>query len=182
LAPGGFGVRGSEGIIKAADYARANDIPYLGVCFGFQLAIIAFARHVCKLRDANSTELDPKTKNPIIDFMPEQIDIHNMGGTMRLGSHEISITPKTIAARVYRSTTIKRRHRHRFEFNQKYLDIVTTNGLVMSAHSDRGRRMEMLEIPDHKFFFAVQYHAEFGSRPGKPEEAFQAFTRAAAQN
>ena len=181
LAPGGFGVRGSEGIIKAADYARANDIPYLGVCFGFQLAIIAFARHVCKLRDANSTELDPKTKNPIIDFMPEQIDIHNMGGTMRLGSHEISITPKTIAARVYRSTTIKRRHRHRFEFNQKYLDIVTTNGLVMSAHSDRGRRMEMLEIPDHKFFFAVQYHAEFGSRPGKPEEAFQAFTRAAAQ-
>ncbi|MFL6480899.1 MAG: CTP synthase [Nitrososphaera sp.] len=181
LAPGGFGVRGSEGIIKAADYARANDIPYLGVCFGFQLAIIAFARHVCKLRDANSTELDPKTKNPIIDFMPEQIDIHNMGGTMRLGSHEISITPKTIAARVYPSTTIKRRHRHRFEFNQKYLDIVTTNGLVMSAHSDRGRRMEMLEIPDHKFFFAVQYHAEFGSRPGKPEEAFQAFTRAAAQ-
>ncbi|MFL6483905.1 MAG: CTP synthase [Nitrososphaera sp.] len=181
LAPGGFGVRGSEGIIKAADYARANDIPYLGVCFGFQLAIIAFARHVCKLRDANSTELDPKTKNPIVDFMPEQIDIHNMGGTMRLGSHEISITPKTIAARVYRSTTIKRRHRHRFEFNQKYLDIVTTNGLVMSAHSDRGRRMEMLEIPDHKFFFAVQYHAEFGSRPGKPEEAFQAFTRAAAQ-
>jgi CTP synthase len=181
LAPGGFGVRGSEGIIKAADYARANDIPYLGVCFGFQLAIIAFARYVCKLRDANSTELDPKTKNPIVDFMPEQIDIHNMGATMRLGSHEISITPKTIAARVYRSTKIKRRHRHRFEFNQKYLDIVTTNGLVMSAHSDRGRRMEMLEIPDHRFFFAVQYHAEFGSRPGKPEEAFQAFTRAAAQ-
>ena len=181
LAPGGFGMRGSEGIIKAADFARANDIPYLGVCFGFQLAIIAFARHVCKLRDANSTELDPKTKNPIIDFMPEQIDIHNMGGTMRLGSHEISITPETIAARIYRSTTIKRRHRHRFEFNQKYLDILTTNGLVMSAHSDRGRRMEMLEISDHKFFFAVQYHAEFGSRPGKPEEAFQAFTRAAAQ-
>ncbi|MDQ3836616.1 MAG: CTP synthase [Thermoproteota archaeon] len=181
LAPGGFGIRGSEGIINAANFARANDIPYLGICFGFQLAIIAFARHVCKLRDANSTELNPKTKNPIIDFMPEQIEIHNMGGTMRLGSHEISITQETIAAQIYRSNTIKRRHRHRFEFNQKYLDMVTTNGLVMSAYSDKGRRMEMLEIPDHRFFFAVQYHAEFSSRPGKPEEAFQAFTRAAAQ-
>jgi CTP synthase len=181
LAPGGFGIRGSEGIINAANFARANDIPYLGICFGFQLAIIAFARHVCKLRDANSTELDPKTKNPIIDFMPEQVDIHNMGGTMRLGNHEIHITPDTIAQRIYRSATIKRRHRHRFEFNQKYLDTVTKNGLIMSAHSDKARRMEMLEIPDHKFFFAVQYHAEFSSRPGKPEEAFQAFTRAAAE-
>ncbi|MDQ3837622.1 MAG: gamma-glutamyl-gamma-aminobutyrate hydrolase family protein, partial [Thermoproteota archaeon] len=181
LAPGGFGIRGSEGIINAANFARANDIPYLGICFGFQLAIIAFARHVCKLSDANSTELDPKTKNPIIDFMPEQIEVHNMGGTMRLGSHEISINPHTIADRIYRSATIKRRHRHRFEFNQKYLDMVTKNGLILSAHSDLGRRMEMLEIQDHKFFFAVQYHAEFNSRPGKPEEAFQAFTRAAAQ-
>ncbi|HZB80749.1 MAG TPA: CTP synthase [Nitrososphaera sp.] len=181
LAPGGFGLRGSEGIISAANYARANNIPYLGICFGFQLAVVAFARHVCKLTDANSTELEPNTTNPVVDFMPEQLDIHNMGGTMRLGSHEISVTPETIAANIYRSTAIRRRHRHRFEFNQKYLDLVTKNGLVLSAHSDRGRRMEILEIPNNRFFFAVQYHAEFNSRPGKPEQAFDAFVRAAAR-
>ena len=180
LAPGGFGKRGSEGIISAVNYARESNIPYLGICFGFQLAIVAFARHVCKLADANSTELDPNTKNPIVDFLPEQLDVHNMGGTMRLGSHEIAIIPKTVAADIYRSTSIKRRHRHRFEFNQKYLGIVTKNGLVLSAHSDRGKRMEMLEILNHRFFFAVQYHAEFNSRPGKPEQAFEAFVRAAA--
>ena len=180
LAPGGFGKRGSEGIISAANFARESNIPYLGICFGFQLAIVAFARHVCKLADANSTELDSNTKNPIVDFMPEQLDMHNMGGTMRLGSHEIAITPKTVAADIYRSTSIKRRHRHRFEFNQKYLDIVTKNGLVLSAHSDRGKRMETVEILNHRFFFAVQYHAEFNSRPGKPEQAFEAFVRAAA--
>ncbi len=180
LAPGGFGIRGSEGIISAANYTRANNIPYLGICFGFQLAIVAFARHVCNLTDANSTELDPNAKNPVVDFMPEQQDVHNMGGTMRLGSHEISLTPETIAANIYRSATIKRRHRHRFEFNQNYLDLVTKNGLLLSAHSDGGRRMEILEIPGHRFFFAVQYHAEFSSRPGKPEQAFDAFVRAAA--
>jgi CTP synthase len=181
LVPGGFGRRGSEGIISAANFARGNNIPYLGICFGFQLAIVAFARHVCKLTDANSTELESNTKNPIVDFMPEQLDVHNIGGTMRLGSHEITITPRTIAAGIYRSDSIRRRHRHRFEFNQKYLDIVTKNGLVMSAHSDSGRRMETLEIPNHKFFFAVQYHAEFNSRPGKPEQAFEAFIRATAK-
>jgi CTP synthase len=181
LAPGGFGRRGSEGIISAANFARVNNIPYLGICFGFQLAIVAFARHVCKLTDANSTELEPHTKNPVVDFMPDQLDIHNIGGTMRLGSHEIIIKPKTIAAKIYGSTSINRRHRHRFEFNQEYLDIVTKNGLVMSAHSDSGRRIEMLEILNHKFYFAVQYHAEFNSRPGKPEQAFDAFIKAAAK-
>jgi CTP synthase len=180
LAPGGFGKRGSQGIISAANFARESNIPYLGICFGFQLAIVAFARHVCKLADANSTELDSNTKNPVVDFMPEQLDVHNMGGTMRLGSHEIAITPKTVAADIYKSTSIMRRHRHRFEFNQKYLDIVTKKGLVLSAHSDRGKRMETLEIPNHRFFFAVQYHAEFNSRPGRPEQAFEAFVRAAA--
>ena len=182
LAPGGFGKRGSEGIILAANFARANNIPYLGICFGFQLALVAFARHVCKLNDANSTELDPNTKNSVVDFMPEQRNIHDMGGTMRLGAHDITITPKTLAARVYGSTAIRRRHRHRYEFNQKYLDTVNRNGLVLSAHSDSGRRMEILEIPDHRFYFAVQYHAEFNSRPGKPEQAFDAFIKAAAKS
>jgi CTP synthase len=182
LAPGGFGKRGSEGIIGAANFARANNIPYLGICFGFQLALVAFARHVCKLNNANSTELDQNTKNPVVDFMPEQRNIHDMGGTMRLGAHDIAITPKTVAAKVYGSTAIRRRHRHRYEFNQKYLDLVNKNGLVLSAHSDSGRRMEILEIPDHKFYFAVQYHAEFSSRPGKPEQAFDAFVKAAAKS
>ena len=182
LAPGGFGKRGSEGIISVANFARANKTPYLGICFGFQLAIVAFARHVCKLSDANSRELEPNTKNPIVDFMLEQRNIHDMGGTMRLGAHEITISPKTIAAKVYGSTAIRRRHRHRFEFNQKYLDLVSKNGLVLSAHSDSGRRMEILEIQNHPFYLAVQYHAEFNSRPGKPEQAFDAFIRAAAKS
>lgn len=182
LAPGGFGKRGSEGIISAANFARTNNIPYLGICFGFQLAIVAFARHVCKFTDANSTELDPNTKNPLVDFMPEQRNIHDKGGTMRLGAHDILITPKTLAAKVYGSNAIRRRHRHRYEFNQKYMEIMSKNGLVLSAHSDKGRRMEILEIPDHRFYFAVQYHAEFNSRPGKPEQAFDAFVKAAAKS
>lgn len=180
LVPGGFGRRGSEGIISAANFARTNNIPYLGICFGFQLAIVAFARHVCKLGGANSTELEPHTKDPIVDFMPDQLDIHDMGGTMRLGSHEITIKPNTIAQKVYGVASIRRRHRHRYEFNQRYLDMVTKNGLVMSAFSDGGRRTEILEILNHKFYFAVQYHAEFNSRPGKPEPAIDAFVRSAA--
>jgi CTP synthase len=182
LVPGGFGKRGSEGIIGAANFARANNIPYLGICFGFQLALVAFARHVCKLNDANSTELEPNTKNPVVDFMPEQRNVHDMGGTMRLGAHDIAISPRTVAAKVYGTTAVRRRHRHRYEFNQKYRDVVSKNGLVLSAHSDSGRRMEILEIPNHRFYFAVQYHAEFNSRPGKPEQAFDAFVRAAAKS
>jgi CTP synthase len=181
LVPGGFGKRGSEGIIATANFARKNDIPYLGICFGFQLAIVAFARSVCNLSGANSTELEPHTKNPIIDFMPEQKTIHDMGGTMRLGSHEISVSPSTLAAKIYASTTIKRRHRHRYEFNQRYLDLISKAGLILSAHSDSKKRMEILEVPDHRFYFAVQYHAEFSSRPGKPEQSFDAFVRAAAR-
>jgi CTP synthase len=182
LVPGGFGKRGSEGIVNVANYARTNDIPYLGICFGFQLALVAFARNVCKLADANSTELEPRTKNPVVDFMPEQRGVHDMGGTMRLGSHAISVREGTKAAKIYASTSIKRRHRHRYEFNQSYLDLVSKAGLVLSAHSDGGKRMEILELPNHKFYFAVQYHAEFSSRPGKPEESFDAFVKAAAKS
>jgi CTP synthase len=182
LAPGGFGKRGSEGIISAANFARENDVPYLGICFGFQLAIVAFARHVCGMAGAHSTELDPNTKNPIVDFMPEQRNVHDMGGTMRLGGHDIAVESGTLAHRLYGATTIRRRHRHRYEFNQNYLDAVTKAGLVLSAHSDSGRRMEILEIPDHRFYFAVQYHAEFSSKPGRPEQAFDAFVKAAARS
>jgi len=182
LAPGGFGKRGSEGIISAANFARVNNIPYLGICFGFQLAIVAFARHVCMLAGANSSELEPRSKNPVVDLLPEQRSIHDMGGTMRLGSHEITIENGTMAAKLYASNGISRRHRHRYEFNQRYLETVAKKGLVLSAHSDNRRRMEILELPDHRFYFAVQYHAEFNSRPGRPEQAFEAFVKAAAKH
>ncbi|HYY65972.1 MAG TPA: CTP synthase [Nitrososphaeraceae archaeon] len=179
LVPGGFGKRGSEGIINVANFARTENIPYLGICFGFQLALIAFARNVCNLEAASSTELDPNAKDPIIEFMPEQKTTHDMGGTMRLGRHEITIIPNTMAAKIYRTNIIHRRHRHRYEFNQNYRQTVEKNGLVLSGYSDKGRRIEILEIPN-KSYFAVQYHAEFDSRPGKPEKAFDAFTKAAA--
>ena len=182
LAPGGFGRRGSEGIISAANLARESKIPYLGICFGFQLALVAFARHACGLHGANSTELDPDTKNPLVDFMPDQRTIHDMGGTMRLGGHDIKVESGTIAHKLYGTSTIRRRHRHRYEFNQNYLDAITKGGIVLSAHSDGGRRMEILEIPSHPFYFAVQYHAEFSSRPGSPEQAFGGFVSAAARS
>jgi CTP synthase len=181
LIPGGFGKRGSEGIINVANFTRVENIPYLGICFGFQLAIIAFARNVCNIEAASSTELDPNTKEPVVVFMPEQKSVHDMGGTMRLGKHEITIIPNTNAAKIYNGTNlIHRRHRHRYEFNQNYRQMIEKYGIVLSGYSDNGRRIEMLEIPNHKFYFAVQYHSEFNSRPGKPEQAFDAFVKAAA--
>ena len=182
LIPGGFGNRGSEGIIKAANFARVHNIPYLGICFGFQLAIVEFGRYACGLETANSSELDPNTKDPIIEFLPEQKAVHNTGGSMRLGSHEITILSNTNSARIYETNTIFRRHRHRYEFNQNYRKLLENRGLVFSGHSDNGKRLEILEIPDHKFYYGIQYHSEFNSRPGKPEQAFEAFIRASASS
>jgi CTP synthase len=155
-------------------------MPFLGICFGFQLAIVAYARNVCKLRDSNSTELDPDTKYPVVDYMPEQRTIQDMGGTMRLGSHDITIMPNSLAYEIYGVDKIRKRHRHRYEFNQNYHDLLTKSGLILSAYSDGGRRTEILEVPNCRFYFAVQFHAEFNSRPGKPEAAFKAFVRASA--
>jgi CTP synthase len=180
LVPGGFGKRGSEGIIKAANYARVQNIPYLGICFGFQLAIVGFGRYACGLERANSTELDSNTKDPVVEFMPEQITTHDAGGSMRLGSHEITILSNTNAERIYKTNTIYRRHRHRYEFNQNYRKVLEKRGIVFSGHSDDGQRTEILEIPRHKFYYAVQYHSEFNSRPGNPEQAFEAFVRASS--
>jgi CTP synthase len=182
LVPGGFGKRGSEGIIRAANFARIQNIPYLGICFGFQLAIVGFGRYACGLERANSSELDPSTKDPIVEFLPEQKTAHNTGGSMRLGSHEITILSNTNAERIYQTNTIFRRHRHRYEFNQTYRKLLEERGLVFSGHSDDGKRMEILEIPDHKFYYGVQYHSEFNSRPGKPEQSFEAFVRASVSS
>ena len=181
LVPGGFGTRGSEGIIKTANYAREKNIPYLGICFGFQLAAIAFGRSVLKLEDANSTEIKSDTKNPIVDLLPEQKQVSDMGGSLRLGGHEINIKSETVAQKIYGSNSIKKRHRHRYEINPKYIEEFERNGLIFSAESDGGKRMEILEIPDHKFFIGVQFHPEFNSRPGFPEEVFVSFVAAAAK-
>ncbi len=182
LVPGGFGTRGSEGIIKTANYAREKNIPYLGICFGFQLAAVAFGRHVCNLENANSAEIDSKTKFPIIDLLPEQKGVNEMGGSLRLGANEIKIKNDSLASKIYDSDLISKRHRHRYEFNKDFLNDFEKNGMIFSGQSDGGKRMEILEIPSHKFFLGVQYHPEFSSRPGFPEEAFEAFVSASAQN
>ena len=182
LVPGGFGTRGSEGIINTANFARENNIPYLGICFGFQLAAISFARNVCELSNANSTEIDDKTECPIIDLLPEQNEVSDMGGSLRLGANKINIEKQTNAHQIYQCESISKRHRHRYEFNTNYLEDFSKKGMIFSGESDGGRRMEILEIPSHKFFVGVQYHPEFDSRPGFPEEVFKAFTIASGQN
>ena len=180
LVPGGFGTRGSEGIIKTADYARKKDVPFLGICFGFQLAAVSFGRNVLGLDDANTTEIDADAKNPVVDLLPEQEGVSDIGGSLRLGAHEIHIKNNTITRKIYGSDKIHKRHRHRYEINKAYIPEFEKNGLLFSAHSDGGKRMEMLEIPDCRFYFGVQFHPEFNSRPGLPEEMFEAFVRAAS--
>ena len=181
LVPGGFGIRGSEGIIKTANFAREKNIPYLGICFGFQLAAVAFARNVLNIDDANSTEIKQEAKNPIIDLLPEQKNIQDMGGSLRLGANDILVKEGTIGHKIYQSNKISKRHRHRYEVNREYIPSFEKNGLIFSANSDEGKRMEILEIPDQKFYIGVQFHPEFSSRPGFPEEVFVTFIDAAAK-
>ena len=181
LVPGGFGTRGSEGIIQTANYARERDIPYLGICFGFQLAAVAFGRNVLNLKDANSAEIKADAQNPVVDLLPEQKDVSDMGGSLRLGANEIRIKENTNANKIYDNLTINKRHRHRYEINKKYIPEFEKNGLIFSAESDGGKRMEMLEIPSHKFYLGVQFHPEFNSRPGFPEESFVSFLKAASE-
>ena len=180
IVPGGFGTRGSEGIINAANFALKNNLPYLGICFGFQLAAVAYARSKCNLENANSAEISPDTSYPIIDLLPDQNNKNDMGGSLRLGANKIDISKNSVAHKIYDSETIFRRHRHRYEFNTKFRTEFEKNGMIFSAESDGGRRMEILEVPSHKFFFGVQFHPEFNSRPGFPEAAFKTFVNASA--
>jgi CTP synthase len=182
LVPGGFGKRGSEGKILAINYARDNSLPYLGICFGFQLAAVEFARNVLELRDANSVELDPKTPAPVIDILPEQKKVKQMGGTMRLGEIPAEITEGTMASKIYGKTRVGERHRHRFEVNPDYIEKFETLGAKFSARSDKNRRMEILEIPSHPHFIATQFHPEFKSRPQKPSPVFLSFVKAAIEH
>ncbi len=181
LVPGGFGVRGAEGKIAAIRYARENRVPYLGICFGFQLAVVEFARHVAGLRGANSTELEPGTEHPVIDLLPEQRGIERLGGTMRLGEIEVEIKPGTLAHRIYGCEKVGERHRHRYEVNPAYISRLESSGLVFSATSDSGRRMEICELPSHPHFLATQFHPEFKSRPLKPAPVFLSFVSSAIE-
>lgn len=176
LVPGGFGVRGTEGKIMAIKFAREKNIPYLGLCLGMQLAVIEFARNVVGLKDANSTEL-AQTEYPVIDLLPEQENVTDMGGTMRLGNCEAVLSEGSLARKMYGSATLIERHRHRYEVNPKYIDLIEAKGLKFTGKNDH--RMEIAEIPAHKFFFSSQFHPEFKSRPGKPSPPFLTFVRAA---
>ena len=178
FVPYGFGPRGTEGKIIAIKFARENDVPFLGICYGFQLAVIEFARNVCGLKGANSTEIDPNSANPVIDLMPEQRGVETKGGTMRLGAHKILVEPKTAAYSLYKNEEILERHRHRFEVNLDFSEILRKNGLVFSGKSSDSRRMEILELPDRFFFFASQFHGEFKSRPGRPDPEYYGFIKA----
>jgi CTP synthase len=177
LIPGGFGARGIEGKIVAAKYARENNIPYLGLCLGMQVACMEFARNVLGLKDANSGEFDPESKNLIIDLMPDQKGLIK-GGTMRLGAYPCAIKKGTLLERVYGKNAISERHRHRYEFNNDYRDAVQKNGMIICGTSPDDRLVEAIEIPKNNFFIGVQYHPEFKSRPNNAHPLFKAFIEA----
>ena len=179
LVPGGFGQRGTEGKILAIGYARRNKIPYLGLCLGMQLAIVEFARNVAGLSKAASIELDPETPDPVIALMPEQNGITNLGGTLRLGAYPCVLQPETLAHKLYGKTEISERHRHRYEVNNDYREVLTKNGMVLSGLSPDGRIVEMIELKEHPFFVATQAHPEFKSRPNLPHPLFKGFVKAA---
>ncbi len=178
LVPGGFGSRGTEGKIAALAYAREKNIPMLGICFGFQLAVVEFCRHL-GMKNANSTEIDSKTPYPVIDLMPEQRGVDSKGATMRLGAHEIRVTPNTVASFLYGRDVISERHRHRYEVNQEFLDRITKGGGIFSGRSIDGTRMEIFELPDKYFYMGTQFHAEFKSRPSKPSPPYYGLIKAA---
>ncbi|MBW2981487.1 CTP synthase (glutamine hydrolyzing) [Candidatus Woesearchaeota archaeon] len=179
IIPGGFGVRGVEGKIACIKYAREHNLPFLGLCFGFQMAVIEFARNVCGIKDANSTELDPKCKEQIIDILPEQKKIEGLGGNMRLGGKDIEVKEGTKAFELFGNNKIRRRFRHRYEVNPNYIENLEKNGMIFSAKAPKQPIMQVLELSDHKFFMATQAHPEFASRPLTPEPMFNAFIKAA---
>nr|WP_300167806.1 CTP synthase [uncultured Flavonifractor sp.] len=181
LVPGGFGARGIEGMILAAQYAREHKLPYLGICLGMQVAVIEFARHAAGLEGAHSGEFEPDCPYKVIDFMPGQSDDIDKGGTLRLGAYPCAIQPGTMLERCYAAPLIQERHRHRYEFNNQYREALTGAGLVLSGLSPDGRLVEAVELADSPFFVGVQYHPEFKSRPNRPHPLFSGFVAAAAR-
>jgi CTP synthase len=179
LIPGGFGIRGIEGKIAIAKYARENNIPYFGICLGMQVAAIEIARNLCDLEESNSSEFNPETPNPVIDLMQDQHYIEKMGGTMRLGAYPCLITHDSLAHKIYKAKEISERHRHRYEFNNNYRIKLFEQGVVFSGTSPDGMLVEIMEYTKNDFFIGVQFHPEFKSRPAKPQPIFRDFIAAA---
>jgi CTP synthase len=179
LVPGGFGSRGWEGKILACRVAREREIPYLGLCLGMHVAVSEFARHVAGLEGANSTEMDPETPYPVIDLLPEQKEIEDLGGTMRLGAQAVELEEGTRARETYGEPVVHERHRHRYEVNNELRQQIVDGGLVVSGTFQDGRLVEVVELPDHPWFVASQFHPEFKSRPTRPAPLFRAFVGAA---
>ncbi len=178
IVPGGFGSRGVEGKIKVIEYARKNDLPFLGLCYGLQLAVVEFARNVCGLKEANSTEVAQKTEHPVVDILPEQKKIKEKGGTMRLGSYDAVLNSNSVIGKLYGVENVQERHRHRFEVNPEYHKILTKNGMRLSGKSKNGRLVEFIELDDHKYFVATQTHPELKSRLEDVAPLFYGLVRA----
>src|SRR5213079_2658196 len=179
LIPGGFGVRGAEGKINAARYAHEHNVPFLGLCLGMQVATIEFARNVCGIKDANSTEFDQTSSDPVICLLDEQRDVTNKGASMRLGTWPTKIQHGSLAEKIYGSDEVLERHRHRYEFNMKYRDQMREKGFEISGTSPDGSLAELVELRDHPYFLACQYHPEFQSKPNRPHPLFKGFIQAA---
>jgi CTP synthase len=175
LIPGGFGMRGVEGKIKIVKYARENKKPFLGICLGMQCMVIEYARNICKMKGANSTEFDDSTSYPVIDLLPEQKKIKDMGGTMRLGNWPCQLEARTLARKIYGKDMVQERHRHRYEVNPKYIKALNDKGLVFSGRSPNRKLMEIAEIGGHPFFVGTQFHPEFTSSPLAPNPIFYHF-------
>lgn len=182
LVPGGFGSRGIEGKIKACEYARTKCVPYFGICLGMQIAVIEYARNVLGLEGANSAEINPQTKYPVIDILPEQKNVTDMGGTMRLGQYPCKLNPESKAYDLYGEPMINERHRHRYEFNNDYRAEFLNHGMIFAGTSPDDHIVEMVEIPEHPWFVAGQFHPEFKSRPNKPHPLFRGFVTAAKKH
>ena len=181
LVPGGFGDRGIEGKITAIRYVRENNIPFFGICLGMQVGVIEYARSIMGLEGANSSEINPSTEYPVIDLLPEQKDIEDLGGTMRLGLYPCKLQPGSLAMSCYDDELVYERHRHRYEFNNEYREAVEQAGLVISGTSPDGRLVEIVELPEHPWFLAVQFHPEFISRPNRPQPLFREFVKASVK-
>jgi CTP synthase len=182
LVPGGFGDRGVEGKIVACRYAREKRVPYLGLCLGMQVATIEFARNVCKLKGANSTEFEENPADPVICLLEEQKEVRKKGASMRLGSWPTKIVPGSLAEKTYGAGQVTERHRHRFEYNMKYQDLMAEKGFIISGKSPDGRLVELIELRDHPWFMACQFHPEFLSKPNYPHPLFRGFIAACLAN
>ncbi len=182
IVPGGFGYRGVEGMILAAEYARVKKIPYLGICLGMQIAVIEFARNVLGLKDANSAEFVPDTKNPVIHLLPEQVGVEDIGGTLRLGSYPCILDKSTKIYKLFGKQEISERHRHRYEVNNDYREEYKKKGLMLAGLSPNGIIVEMFELKNHPYFVATQSHPELKSRPNRPHPLFDGFVAASIEN